>query len=143
MENSALEVLSQQHRQDLQQCGRIMQEIQEQTDKKTVRDDILRFWNNGLQKHVQSEDTLLVPFLLRHRFNTGYVEMLKRENDTIRLLAQRIPVHEDGSYLYRAFIRLVEQHIEFEDRVIFKKMQEEISEVDLKSLNMQISKFAN
>src|SRR5215475_11411212 len=137
MGTSVLGVLTSQHQQDLQQCNRLMNDIEKQSNRKAVQEDILRFWNNGLQKHVQSEDKVLVPFLVRHHFNHGYVEMLKREHDTLRVLAQRLPMQEDGSFLYKAFIRLVEQHIEFEDKVLFKKIKEEIPEGELRQLEQQ------
>lgn len=137
MGTSVLGVLTNQHQQDLQQCNRLMNDIEKQGNRKAVQEDILRFWNNVLQKHVLSEDKVLMPFLVRHHFNHGYVEMLRREHDTLRVLAQRLPMQEEGSFLYKAFIRLVEQHIEFEDKILFKKIKEEIPEGELKQLEQQ------
>jgi len=137
MASGVLGVLARQHQQDLEQCNRILKNIQQQGDKRAVRDEVLRFWNNGLQKHVQSEDMVLIPFLVRHRFYTTHIEILKREHNTIRMIAQRLPLPEDdGIVLFKSFIKLVEQHIEFVDRVIMKKMEDEIPATELKQLEL-------
>jgi len=47
-------------------------------------------------------------------------------------------MHDNGITLYKVFINLVEQHTNFEDEVIIRKMQEKFSEQELKQLDSQL-----
>ncbi len=130
-----LQVLAHQHNDARQKCLQIMGEINKQGNKEVVKKEIIAFWNSHLKKHVDAEESVLIPFLSRHQFNHEYVNILRREHDTIRTLAQRIPLHDDGYYLYKAFITLVDQHTSFEKEVVFKKMQEDFSAQELAQLD--------
>ena len=132
---SALQVLSHQHTDDRQKCQQIMKEIGRQGNKEAVKKEILAFWNTNLKRHVDAEESVLIPFLAKHQFNIEYLNVLRREHDTIRTLAQRIPLHDDGYYLYKAFLTLVDQHTNFEEKVVFRKMQEAFSEQQLAQLD--------
>lgn len=133
--NSSLQVLSNQHNDDRQKCLQIMQSIKMQGNKEAVKKDILTFWNTNLKRHVDAEESVLIPFLSKHQFNNEYVNVLRREHDTIRTLAQRIPMHDDGVYLFKAFLTLVDQHTYFEEEIVFKKMQQDFSEQQLAQLD--------
>lgn len=136
MENTrALQILSRQHKEDLLKCRELLRDIQQQRDKNTIRQNIVQFWKNDLQKHVDAEEAILFPFLQKHHFNYEFINILKRDHDTIRVLAERLPVHDDGPYLFKAFIKLVDQHSHFEDEIIFRKMQEDIPEQELAQLH--------
>lgn len=130
-----MQVLAHQHNDDRQKCLQILKEINQKGNKETVKKEILNFWNTHLKKHVDAEESVLIPFLTRHQFNHEYVNILRREHDTIRTLAQRIPLHDDGYYLYKAFLTLVDQHTYFEEFVVFKKMEEDISAGELAKLD--------
>ena len=137
----ALRVLSWQHKEDRLKCRELMKDIQQQRDKKTIKQNILQFWRNELQKHVDAEEAILFPFLLKHHFSYDFVNILKRDHDTIRLLAERLPMHDDGYYLYKAFIKLVDQHSYFEDEIIFRKMEEDIPAQELAQLEMSLQRI--
>jgi len=133
-----LQVLAHQHNDDRQKCLQIMSEINRQGNKEVVKKEIMSFWNTHLKKHVDAEESVLIPFLSKHQFNHEYVNVLRREHDTIRTLAQRIPMHDDGYYLYKAFLTLVDQHTYFEKEVVFKKMQEDIAAHELAQLDARM-----
>lgn len=133
--NSTLQLLAHQHNDDRQKCRQILKSISQQGNKEALKKEVLAFWNTNLKKHVDIEEAVLIPFLARHQFHHEYVNLLKRDHDTIRTLAQRLPLHEDGYYLYKAFLTLVDQHTGFEEEVVFKKMREEISAQELASLD--------
>lgn len=130
-----LQMLSRQHKEDRLKCRELLKDIQQQRDKQVLQHHIIQFWKNELQKHVDAEDAILFPFLQKHHFSRDFVNTLKREHDTIRLLAERLPLHNDGPYLYKAFIKLVEQHCYFEDEILFRKMQEDIPPQELAQLD--------
>jgi iron-sulfur cluster repair protein YtfE (RIC family) len=133
-----LQMLSRQHKEDRLKCRELLRDIQQQRDKQILQHHIIQFWKNELQKHVDAEEAILFPFLQKHHFSYDFVNALKREHDTIRLLAERLPLHNDGPYLYKAFIKLVEQHCYFEDEILFRKMQEDIPPQELAQLDVML-----
>jgi len=140
MEHSrALQVLSWQHKEDRLKCRELMRDIQQQRDKSAIRQRLIQFWKNELQKHVDAEEAILFPFLQKHHFPYNFMNVLKREHDTIRLLAERLNRHDEDYYLYKAFIKLVDQHSHFEDEFIFRKMEEEIPPQELSQLNVSMA----
>jgi iron-sulfur cluster repair protein YtfE (RIC family) len=135
----ALQILSWQHKEDRLKCRELMRDIQQQRDKTAIRQRIVQFWKNELQKHVDAEEAILFPFLQKHQFSYNYMTVLKREHDTIRLLAERLNRNDEDYYLYKAFIKLVDQHSHFEDEIVFRKMEEDISQQDLTQLNISMA----
>lgn len=116
-----------------------MRDIQLQRDKPAIRQRIIQFWKNELQKHVDAEEAILFPFLQKHQFSYNYMTVLKREHDTIRLLAERLNRNDEDYYLYKAFIKLVDQHSHFEDEIVFRKMEEVIPQQELTQLNISMA----
>jgi hemerythrin superfamily protein len=140
MEHSrALQVLSWQHKEDRLKCREFLRDIQQQRDKTSIRQRIVQFWKNELQKHVDAEEAILFPFLQKHQFPYNFMNILKREHETIRLLAERLNRNDEDYYLYSAFIKLVDQHSHFEDEFIFRKMEEDISQQELSQLNVSMA----
>jgi iron-sulfur cluster repair protein YtfE (RIC family) len=140
MEHSkSLQVLSWQHKEDRLKCREFLKDIQQQRDKSAIRQRIVQFWKNELQKHVDAEEAILFPFLQKHQFSFNYINILKREHDTIRLLAERLNRNDEDYYLYKAFIKLVDQHSHFEDEIIFRKMEEVIPQNELSQLNVSMA----
>ena len=135
----ALQILSWQHKEDRLTCRELMRDIQQQRDKSAIRQRIVQFWKNELQKHVDAEEAILFPFLQKHQFSYNFINVLKREHDTIRLLAERLSRNDEDYYLYKAFIKLVDQHSHFEDEIIFRKMEEDIPQQELTQLNISLA----
>lgn len=136
-----LQVLSEQHTEDRMKCRELMKDIRQKRDNISIRQAIIQFWKNDLQKHVDIEEKVLFPFLQKHRFSYDFIHVLKREHDTIRTLAERLSLHDDGYFLYQAFVKLVEQHSNFEDQILFKKMQEELPPHELAQLNLSMQRI--
>jgi iron-sulfur cluster repair protein YtfE (RIC family) len=135
----SLQILSWQHKEDRLTCRELMRDIQQQRDKSAIRQRIVQFWKNELQKHVDAEEAILFPFLQKHQFSYNFINILKREHDTIRLLAERLNRNDEDYYLYKAFIKLVDQHSHFEDEIIFRKMEEDIPQQELTQLNISLA----
>ncbi len=141
MEHSrSLQVLSWQHKEDRLKCREFLRDIQQQRDKSAIRQRIVQFWKNELQKHVDAEEAILFPFFAEASVSVTITSAyLKREHDTIRLLAERLNRNDEDYYLYKAFIKLVDQHSHFEDEIIFRKMEEDIPQHELTQLNVSLA----
>lgn len=137
-QGATLKVFLRQHNDDRNRCQQILQSIDQKQDKKAIQSTILNFWEQDLKRHVEREESIVLPFLMKHRFNFEFINVLKREHETIRTLAQRLPMHDNGMTLYKVFIDLVQQHTNFEDKVIIRKMKEDFSEQELIQLDRQL-----
>jgi hemerythrin-like domain-containing protein len=104
--------------------------------RRTVKTAILNFWKNHLQRHIEAEEKGLIPFLVAHHFDRQYTTLLHREHETMQVLAERMVREPESDYLYEGFIKLVHQHLLFEDKVIVARMAETIPEPELAQLRM-------
>lgn len=132
----ALQSLTREHALDRKTCDQLKNAIRDGQDKKNIRNGLLSFWQNDLQKHIDAEEKQLLPFLARHHFDHQFLSLLQRDHTTIRTLAQRLPMHDDGYYLYEVFIDLVQQHLLFMDDVILYKAVNDIPAPELEQLRI-------
>lgn len=121
---------------DRQICNQLMGNIMAGKSNKMIKQAVVNFWLNNLQKHIEAEEKTLIPFLVQHHFNRQYTNLLHREHDTIRVLAERLPGSPEGDFLYVAFVKLVYEHLLFEDKVIFAQIQETIPARELEQLRL-------
>ena len=105
--------------------------INKRTDPRTLKDFTLHFWNNDLEPHINKEEEKLLPYLAKRRFNKEQIDMLKADHELIRIIIERIRMDGDSFRLYEIFSNLVVQHIRYEERVVFNKIQEQLNESEL------------
>ncbi len=121
---------------DRQICTQLLGNIMAGKNSKSTKMAVVNFWLNNLQKHIEAEEKTLIPFLVQHHFGLQYTNLLHREHNTIRVLAERLPEAQEGDYLYEAFVKLVHEHLLFEDKVIFARIQETIPAIELEQLRL-------
>lgn len=134
--NSVLQPFLNHLASDRQICTQLLGNILAGKSSKTTKMAVVNFWRNNLQKHIEAEEKTLIPFLVRHHFNQQYTNLLHREHNTIQVLAERLPDCPEGDYLYEAFVKLVHEHLLFEDKVIFAQIQETIPAPELEQLRL-------
>ncbi len=117
-------------------CLLLRKGVEKQADKKVMRDFTVRFWKDTIEKHLIAEEQVLLPYLVKNQFNKQYLNMIERDHETIRLIAERITSHSNGYTIYGVFAGLLEAHIRFEERVVFEKAQEKFSSEQLHALNL-------
>ncbi|HUR11236.1 MAG TPA: hemerythrin domain-containing protein [Flavitalea sp.] len=134
----ALQPLSHQHHNTLMGCLLIKKGVEKQADKSVLKDFILNWWQKDLQQHMQSEEKVLLPYLSQHQFDKSYLHIIHRDHETFRVLGDRLKLHNDGYGLYNIYADLVEQHIRFEERVVFQKIEEDFSRQQLSQLEQKM-----
>lgn len=117
-------------------CTRLLGLFLSGKNREGVKGEILDFWNNHLRKHVEAEEANLIPFLIQHHFNQQLTALVHREHDTIRILADRLSRAEGTDYPFEVFIKLVHQHLLFEDKVVFTHIEETIPAPELAQLRV-------
>jgi hemerythrin-like domain-containing protein len=134
--NTALQPFLSRLTTERQICTDLLGSFMSGNNRRTVKTAVLNFWKNHLQKHIEVEEKTLIPFLLQHHFDKQYTNLLHREHETMRVIAERLQGEQESDYLFGAFVKLVQQHLLFEDNVIFARMRETIPAPELERLKL-------
>jgi hemerythrin superfamily protein len=127
-----------QHHDELLSCLLIKKGVQKNADLALLTDFTNIFWKDDLQKHIEVEEKILFPFLVKHRFDNKYISMMKTDNSLITSVFERLTIFDNRHKVFEIFANLVEQHIRFTERFIFGKVQELLTEEELKELGLQL-----
>src|SRR5438105_5880907 len=79
-----------QHENDLLSCLLIKKGIQKKADIVLLTDFTNTFWKDHLKKHIDLEQNILIPFLVRHRFENRYINMIKTDHALIESILERL-----------------------------------------------------
>jgi hypothetical protein len=119
-----LQPLSRQHHHTLMACLLLKKGIKKEADLATMQAFTRQVWNNDVSGHVQSEERTLIPLLMATPALKEYAAILHNDHELITTIFER---SQDGYLSYRMlelFADTLEDHIRFEERVVFNAMQE-------------------
>ena len=136
--SESLQPLSRQHHDELLSCLLIKKGVNKKADVKVLADFTNLFWKDDFIKHIKAEEEILIPFLVKHRFENRFINMLKTDHIMINAVLDRLNTFDRRHKTFEIFADLVEQHIRFEERVVFEKIQEQLSEKDMTELGRQL-----
>ena len=132
-----LQPLSRQHHQELLACLLLKKGIKKQADLPTMQAFARQFWNTDLAPHVQAEERTLIPLLMNTPSLRHYAPVLHNDHLLIETIFER---SQDGYLSYRMlelFADTLEEHIRFEERVVFGALQEQLPESAWSALTFQ------
>lgn len=125
-------VLSKEHHYGLLASWKIRRGFELATDQKRIAAFVVNFWEIHLNAHFIAEEEIL--------FNTlkhALVDEALQQHAELRRLLKLIS--EEGSpEQLNEFADLLEQHIRFEERQVFKMLQQELSEEKLVEIGKQL-----
>jgi hypothetical protein len=133
-----IQPLSRQHHDELLGCLLIKKGVRKEADIAVLTDFTNIFWKDDLKKHLQIEQDVLIPFLIRHKFEARYINILQTDHSILQSILERLNVYDRRHRVFEIFANLVEQHIRFKERFIFERMQEMVSEKELEQLGLQL-----
>jgi hemerythrin-like domain-containing protein len=108
--------------------------VKKNADLKVLQDFTRHIWEKDINKHFILEENYLVPQLRQKKFPEYLIRSLLNDHDLIRNFSVRL-LNGGASYsLFTAFASLLEQHVRFEERVVFERAQEMIPEGELEKL---------
>lgn len=132
--HESIVTLSREHHFGLLFCWKIRQGIKKQVSAERIQPYIKYFWENHLQKHFEEEETLL--FIL---MQDSLVEEAIAEHKHIRqLLAVSVTTEPIDSKQLNILVDTLDNHIRFEERVLFPHMEEKLSEEKLAELGSRL-----
>ena len=138
-----LQPLSVQHHNELLSCLLIKKGVQKEADIKTLMDFTNVFWKDDLKKHMETEEEVLIPFLVKHKFEDRFIKIIKTDHSIIRSILERLNTFDRRHRIFEIFANMVEQHIRFEERFIFGRVQEVLSENELRELGGKLNAIPN
>lgn len=138
-----LQPFSKQHHNELLACLLLRKGVKKKADLSVMRDFIRQFWKSDLSEHVALEEKTLIPFLMNHTSLRSYASILHNEHELIQRIYER---NSNGQISYRnleLFAETVEQHIRFEERVVFEQIQDSLPDETLKKFLVEDNKQAD
>ena len=135
--HEGIQVLSRDHHTGLLFGWKIKQGIARQVSPGKMQPYVKYFWNNHLKSHFEEEETLLFPLL-----KSDIVKQAITEHKQIRQLAEEIiGAVTPGLPPLQTLADMLEQHIRFEERVVFPLMEKELPEKELAAIGNRLQQL--
>jgi hypothetical protein len=132
--DKTLQPLSWQHHDTLMACLMLEKGVKKNVEIKVLQDFTRHIWEKDINKHFLLEENYLVPHLRQKQFPEYIIRSLLNDHDLLRNVSARL-FNGGASYqLFLSFANLLEQHVRFEERLVFEKAQEMIPEEELGKL---------
>ena len=133
--SKSLVVLSKEHHYGLLASWKIRRGFELETDPQRIIAFVVNFWETHLSAHFIAEEEIL--------FNTikhALIDAALQQHSQLRLLVKLI-IEEGKPEQLVSFADLLEQHIRFEERQVFKMLQQELSEEKLAEIGKQLEEL--
>lgn len=127
--HESIVILSREHHFGLLFCWKIRQGLNKQVPAERIQPYVKHFWNNHLQEHFKEEETLLFTLMeddLTERARAEHTQIIQFVTAVSNTPAQ----HE----LLNSLADALDNHIRFEERILFPHMEKELSEDKLVKL---------
>jgi hemerythrin-like domain-containing protein len=132
-----LQPLSRQHHNELMACLLLKKGIQKKTGITVLQDFLRQFWQNDLQPHIKEEENSLIPLLQSNQKLRMYASVIHGSHELIERIYERNKSQLASYRNLELFINTLEQHILFEERVVFEEAQRNLPQHALKQLQVQ------
>ncbi len=104
------------------------------------KDYSIRFYNDELIKHFEDEEKILFPAVKgKHDEIDNLCEEIITEHKKIKQLINRLESDEDIENILDELGSILESHIRKEERILFGKIQEILTEDELSALENQLT----
>ena len=129
--HAALVSYSKEHHTGLLLSWKIRAGKVKMVDESRIAAYIQHSFENELKMHFRDEEDYLCPFLPE---DDALIRQLRDEHSEIRMLVEKIADQPDNAMLTSAFADILDAHIRFEERRLFKYLQETLSQEQLMKL---------
>lgn len=137
--SEALAPLSREHHEGLLFVWKIRQGLRKQTAVERIAAYVQWFWENDLQPHFEKEENALLPFLSEEY---ELKSRLLNEHRQIRELISEVN-KKHHTALLETLAQTVNDHIRFEERILFNHLQETLSQTELSQIATQLTEEKN
>ena len=129
-----LQPLSRQHKAALMTCLLIRKGISKQASVEVMTDFFLQCWNRDLAPHFREEEEQLLPLLRKFEAGKNLADTIQRDHELIRTAMTHLSQAHVNERLLEDMADQLEQHVRYEERIVFQAMQEFIPARQLQQL---------
>lgn len=133
-----LQPLSRQHHNGLLAALLLSKGIKKNASTFLMRDFIIYTWQTDLEKHFSDEENFLLPAIKHTAIYDTLGQQLLQEHEVIRSLVHSFRKNEVSHDDIQKFADLLEAHIRFEERVLFPKTEELLSEAEMNAFGAHL-----
>jgi hemerythrin-like domain-containing protein len=134
--NSNIVELSRDHHFGLLFCWKIKEGIKLNIDESRINNYINFFWDSHLEKHFLEEEDLLFK-----KIQDDLCQKAMNEHQIIKNKISLLKIKsEQAQHHYLELITLINQHIRFEERVLFPHLEMILSEEELNKIGENLKK---
>ncbi|HZG71070.1 MAG TPA: hemerythrin domain-containing protein [Chondromyces sp.] len=126
--------LSREHHFGLLFCWKIRQGLNRSIDPDRIHKYVQYFWEGHLKQHFLEEESLLFSKANENLYNQGI-----KEHNSIRSLIIEMNKQDRCSIsLLQQLADLLDQHIRFEERILFPSLETQLSDEELKTIGSEL-----
>ncbi len=135
--NENIVPLSRDHHFGLLFCWKIRQGLKAKIEFKRIREYILYFWEFHLEQHFKEEETLLFN-QVRNKLCDGGINQHTAIKNIITTLTAFTKKEEE---VYASLASLVDEHIRFEERILFPYLESVLPAEKLAEIGAQLKEM--
>lgn len=135
--NSNIVALSKDHHFGLLFCWKITEGIKLNIALERIKEYVAFFWSQHLASHFNEEEELLF-----NAINDTFCDKAKEDHQIIKKEIEKITNNgEIGKHDYLHLAQLINQHIRFEERVLFPNLELLLSEQELIAIGHRLAQY--
>jgi hemerythrin-like domain-containing protein len=127
----ALQDYSREHHDELLLVWKIRTGLKNNISSERISDYCVHHYNQVTGRHMAKEEKFILSKLPEQ--DDDRIKILN-DHTAIKELAKKISENLSDNKLLAAFAEKLEQHIRFEERILFQRLQDSLSEATLKSM---------
>lgn len=131
----ALQPLSRDHKSGLMTCLLIRKGVSKHAPVAVMADFFLTCWRDEIEPHFSREEEILIPLLNKFPQGKLFAETILRDHELIRIGVVHLEHHALNERLLDDLANQLEQHIRYEERLVFQEMQSFIPSMELAKIH--------
>jgi hemerythrin-like domain-containing protein len=133
-----LQPLSRQHHNALMAVLLLKKGFAKNADAEVMKHFILSVWKDELKEHFEMEEQLLSAHD-ENDFLSPLINQMRKEHEIIKEMIGEFLPHSTSLLRIEQFYQILEQHIRFEERVLYPAVEKNLSEDALNQLGTKVS----
>lgn len=130
----ALQPLSRDHKSLLMACLLIQKGLGKKAAIEVIVDFFLQCWYKEIVPHLEEEEKVLIPLLVKYPVGKDFAAAILGDHELLRTSVTHLNQDALNERLMANLADQLEQHIRFEERIVFQQMQEFIPDEILNQL---------
>jgi iron-sulfur cluster repair protein YtfE (RIC family) len=132
-----LQPLSRQHKTMLMTCLLIRKGLQKNSPVQVMVNFFLESWKADMLPHFEQEEKILVPLLNKFTAGKTYAAAILRDHELLNSAVEHLHQEAHQGRLLKAIAEQLNQHIRYEERIVFQEMTAFVPTLDLQQLVFQ------